>query len=99
MMLPLGRDDLRDALSQLHGWSGDYREIRRTLRLDDSEHAQLTERVKVAADALDLHPHVRRLDGYTQIRLCTRDGGPITADEVALAARIEAAYQTVLHSR
>ena len=36
-MLPLGRDDLRDALGQLTEWIGDTRELRRTLRLDETE--------------------------------------------------------------
>jgi pterin-4a-carbinolamine dehydratase len=94
-MLPLGNDHLRDALSLLNEWFGDTREIRRTLRLDDCEHAALTERIKVVSDALQLRPDVRRLDGYTQIRLRTPDGGSLTADEVALAARIEAAYRAV----
>jgi len=98
-MLPLGNDHLRDALSLLDEWFGDNREIRRTLRLDDSEHNALTERIKVASDALQCRPDVRRLDGYTQIRLRPADGGALTADQVALAARIEAAYQAVTRPR
>ncbi len=95
MVLPLGRDDLRDALGQLKEWSGDAREIRRTMRLDDTEHAALTERIKVVADALQLCPMVRRLDGYTQVCLRTPDGGTLTAGEVSLAARIEDVYRSV----
>lgn len=95
-MLPLGKDTLRDALSQLNEWSGDVREIRRTMRLDETEHAELTERIQVVADALQLRPDVRRLDGYTQIRLRSPDGGALTAGEVALAARIEAAYRSII---
>ena len=98
-MLPLGQDNLRDALSQLRGWIGDAIEIRRTLRLDDSEHAAFTERIKVVSDAMQMRPDVRRLDGYTQIRVRTGDGGALTAGEVALAARIEAAYRTVVSPR
>lgn len=97
-MLPLGRDDLRDALGQLKEWIGDAREIRRTLRIDDTEHAALTERIKVVADALQLRPDVRRLDGYTQIRLRTPHGGTLTAGEVSLAARIEDAYRSIMTS-
>jgi pterin-4a-carbinolamine dehydratase len=94
-MLPLGRDDLRDALGQLTEWIGDTRELRRTLRLDETQHADLTERIKVVADALQLRPDVRRLDGYTQICLRTPDGGALTAGEVRLAARIEDAYRSI----
>jgi pterin-4a-carbinolamine dehydratase len=95
MVLPLGRDDLRDALGQLTEWTGDNREIRRVMRLDESEHAALTERIKVVSDALQLCPQVRRLDGYTQVCLRTPDGGTLTDGEVRLAARIEDAYRTV----
>ena len=94
-MLPLGRDDLRDALGQLKEWIGDTREIRRIMRLDETEHAALTERIKVVADALQLRPDVRRLDGYTQVCLRPSDGGALTAGEVSLAARIEDVYRAV----
>jgi 4a-hydroxytetrahydrobiopterin dehydratase len=94
-MLPLSRDDLRDALGQLKEWIGDTRELRRTMRLDDSEHAALTERMIVVADALQVRPAVRRRDGETQICLRTADGGPLTAVEVRLAARIEDAYRSI----
>ena len=94
-MPPVGRDDLRDALGQLKEWIGDNREIRRTMLLDESEHAALAERIKVVSDALQVHPVVRRLDGYTQVCLRTPDGGALTAGEVNLAARIEDAYRSV----
>jgi pterin-4a-carbinolamine dehydratase len=95
---PVGRDDLRDALGQLKEWIGDNREIRRTMLLDDSEHAALTERIKVVSDALQVNPVVRRHNGYTQVCLRTADGGTLTAGEVRLAARIEDAYRTVKNS-
>jgi 4a-hydroxytetrahydrobiopterin dehydratase len=96
-MLPLGRDDLRDALGQLKEWVVDAREIRRTMRLDETQHAALTERIQVVADACELRPDVRRLDGLTQVRL--RMGGALTAGEVRLAARIEDAYRAVVGPR
>lgn len=89
------RDYLTDALTLLAGWTRHGREISRTLRLDDSQHAALTERIKVAADALQLRPEITRREGHTQIRLGTPDGSTLTAGEVALAARIEAAYRTI----
>ncbi|MFV2087447.1 4a-hydroxytetrahydrobiopterin dehydratase [Micromonospora sp. LOL_021] len=91
-----GRDYLSDALTQLDGWTQDGQQLRRTLLLDDSQHAELTERIKVAADALHLRPDVRRADGRTQIRLGSPDGDKITDGDVALAARIEDAYRTVV---
>lgn len=91
----LGREDFRDALGQLKEWVREARELRRTMRLDESEHAALAERVKVVADALELHPDIRRQNGQTQITLQAADGGRVTADEVRLAARIEDIYQSV----
>ena len=88
-------DYLTDALTLLSGWTREGLQIKRVLPIDEFQHAALTERVKVAADALRLRPEIRRLDGSTQICLGDTDGGGITAGEVALAARIEDAYRTV----
>ena len=90
------RDYLSDALALLHGWTREGMEIRRTLQLDESQHAALTERMKIVADALQVRPDVRRLDGRTQIRLRTPDGSAITSGEVTLAARIEDLYRTIM---
>ena len=89
------RDHLSDALALLTGWTREGRQIKRTLALDETQHAAFAERIKVAADALRLRPEIRRTDGHTQIRLGARDGDAITEGEVALAARIEDAYRTV----
>jgi len=89
-----GVDYLSDALALLGGWSREGREIKRVLRLDDAQHAALTERVKIVADALQLSPSIRRLDGYTQIRVGTPNGA-LTAGQVTLAARIEDVYRAV----
>ncbi|MCW2641515.1 MAG: pterin dehydratase [Dactylosporangium sp.] len=88
-------DYLVDALSLLDGWTRDGREFRRTLRLDDSQHAALIERIKIVADALHLCPQVRRLDGHTQIKLCTTENEALSDGEVTLAARIETMYQAI----
>ncbi|MGH3735663.1 MAG: 4a-hydroxytetrahydrobiopterin dehydratase [Micromonosporaceae bacterium] len=96
-MTALGQDFLHDALAQLAGWSGDGRDIHRTLELDDSEHADLTERVKVYSDALRLRPDVRREAGRTHIRICEPHSG-LSARQVTLAARIEDAYRRVTRS-
>jgi 4a-hydroxytetrahydrobiopterin dehydratase len=87
-----GGDYLSDALSQLTGWMRDGECIKRTLQLDDAQHVVLTERITVAADALGVRPHIRRLDGRTQIKVCHEDAGSLTPAEVGLAARIEAVY-------
>lgn len=89
------RDYLTDAFALLQGWTREGTEIRRTLRLDDSQHATLTESMKVVADALQLRAEVRRLDGHTQIRVCSPDGDGLSAGEVALAARVEDLYRRI----
>jgi len=88
-------DYLIDALALLAGWTRDGREIKRTLRLDETQHAALTERIKVVADALQLRPDIRRQNGQTQIRLGSPDESSLTPGEVTLAARIEDAYRTI----
>jgi 4a-hydroxytetrahydrobiopterin dehydratase len=95
------RDYLSDALALLQGWTHDGGEIRRTLHLDDSQHAALTERMKVVADAVGVRPDVRRLDGRTQIRLrIPVNGAPgastLSPGEVTLAARIEDLYKNII---
>jgi 4a-hydroxytetrahydrobiopterin dehydratase len=71
-------------------------EIRRTLQLDESQHADLTERIKVVADALQVRADVRRFDGRTQIRLRTPDRSALSPGEVTLAARIEDLYSKII---
>jgi 4a-hydroxytetrahydrobiopterin dehydratase len=88
-------DYLADALSLLTGWTRDGHEFRRSLPLDDTQHAVLAERIKIVADALQLRPHVRRQNGHTQIKLCTPDDGALSDGEVTLAARIEDLYRTI----
>lgn len=90
-----GHDYLTDALALLTGWTRDGREIKRTLLLDEHQHAALTERIKVVSDALQLRPRISRRNGHTQIRVGAQDGDSLTAGEVTLAARIEDAYRTV----
>ena len=93
------RDDyLADALTLLAGWTRNDRDITRTLPLDETQHAALTERIKVVADALQLQPEIRRTDGQTRIRLSNPDGPGLTAGEVTMAARIEDAYRTITGS-
>jgi 4a-hydroxytetrahydrobiopterin dehydratase len=92
-------DHLSDALGLLNGWTRDGGLLGRTLSIDDSQHAALTERIKVAADTWHLRPRIRRCDGLTQITLAAGDGSAITDDEVALAARIEDAYRSVTGRR
>ena len=89
-------DYLSDALGLLSGWTRDGVQLKRDLACDESQHAALTERIKVAADTLRIRPRIRRFSGHTQICLGDRDGEAITECEVTLAARIEDFYRTVI---
>ncbi|WP_067508371.1 4a-hydroxytetrahydrobiopterin dehydratase [Actinoplanes sp. TFC3] len=89
-------DYLSDALAVLGGWTQEGVQLKRVLPCNDSQHADLTERIKVAADTLHVRPRINRTDGHTQILLGTPDGDPITDGDVTLAARIEDAYRTVV---
>ena len=91
-----GSDYLSDALALLSGWTREGVQLKRELACDESQHAALTERIKVAADTLHIRPSIRRFDGHTQICLGARDGDAITDGEVTLAARIEDFYRTVV---
>jgi len=91
-----GSDYLSDALTLLDGWTRDGVQLKRELACDESQHAALTERIKVAADTLHIRPSIRRVDGHTQILLGNRDAEAITDGEVTLAARIEDFYRTVV---
>lgn len=88
-------DYLSDALALLAGWQRDGAEINRTLHLDDAQHAALTERIKIFADALQVRTRIRRGDGHTLIGLDSSATGELSAGEVNLAARIEDAYRSI----
>ncbi|MEV2238500.1 4a-hydroxytetrahydrobiopterin dehydratase [Micromonospora sp. NPDC049891] len=90
-------DYLSDALTLLSGWTREGEQIRRTLVIDDTQHAALTERVKVVADALHLRPEISRRADHTQIRV-GHGNEPLSEGEVLLAARIEDAYRAVTES-
>ncbi|MEU4676708.1 4a-hydroxytetrahydrobiopterin dehydratase [Micromonospora sp. NPDC023737] len=91
------QDYLSDALTLLPGWTREGEQIQRTLVIDDSQHAALTERVKVVADALHLRPEISRRADHTQIRV-GHGNVPLSEGEVLLAARIEDAYRAVTES-
>lgn len=88
-----GEDLLQDAIQQLDGWSTDDIRMSRVLTLDDSQHASLTEWIKIYADAFEQRPDVSRSDGQTRILVAGTRG--VTLSEVNFAARVEDAYQHI----
>lgn len=93
--MTLGENLLKDALQQLSGWTGDTTGISRTLPIDESQHADLTERIKVYSDTFELRPSVRRQDGSTTVSVRNPDG--MSANDIAFAARVEDAYRAMAH--
>jgi len=91
----LSKAIVRDAISRLHGWTGDTGGIARTLTLSASEHNDFLERIKVCSDAMNHRPVIRRGGDQTQVWLCTTDEGGITECDIALAARINAIVRIV----
>lgn len=89
---------LSDAFSLLAGWRRDGSEINRTLPLTDAEHAALTERVRVIADALQVWPRICRRDGITLIGIDAADSSELLPSEVQLAARIEDTYRSITNT-
>lgn len=88
-----GEELLQDAIQQLDGWSTDATHMTRVLTLDESQHASLTEWIKIYADAFEQRPAVSRSDGKTRILVAGTEG--VTLSEVNFAARVEDAYQHI----
>lgn len=88
-----GEDLLQDAIQQLDGWNTDNTRMTRVLTLDESQHASLTEWIKIYADAFEQRPDVSRSDGQTRILVAGTEG--VTLSEVNFAARVEDAYQHI----
>lgn len=84
----LDAEIVADALTRLSGWSGDTKGLTRTFTLDDAQHADFLERVKVTSDAMDHHPDIGRNGRATQVTLVTHSSGGVTELDIALASRI-----------
>ena len=93
------RGYLDDALAILSEWNQAGEQVTRVLPLDEAQHADLTERIKVIADCLRLSPDIRRVSGETTIRISPSESEKLTEREVTLAARIEDAYRSLNDER
>ncbi|MQM26919.1 pterin dehydratase [Glycomyces albidus] len=85
---------LLDALRELNGWVADDGRLSRSLPLDDSQHAELAEQIKIFADTLGVHADVRRIGDATLIVLAREEGG-FSLTDVTFAGRVETAYITI----
>jgi 4a-hydroxytetrahydrobiopterin dehydratase len=84
---------LLDALRELNGWVADDGRLSRSLPLDDSQHAELAEQIKIFSDTLGVRPDVSRTEEATLIVLAGENGFSLT--DVTFAGRVETAYITI----
>lgn len=84
---------LLDALRELNSWVADDGRLSRSLPLDDSQHAELAEQIKIFADTLGVRPDVSRTEEATLIVLAREGGFSLT--DVTFAGRVETAYITI----
>ncbi len=84
---------LLDALRELDGWEADDDRLTRTLPLDESQHAELAEQIKIFADTLNVRPDVSRSE-HTTLIVLSREGG-VSSTDVTFAGRVESAYITI----
>ncbi len=88
----LGADEIAAALRELPAWELRAGKLQRELVFADfSEAFAFMTRVALAAEKLDHHPDWSNVWNRVSIALWTHDAGGITARDVALAKRIEAA--------
>lgn len=85
-------DEIAAALRELPGWELREGKLQRSFAFADfSEAFAFMTRVALAAEKLDHHPDWSNVWNRVAIALWTHDVGGITARDVALAKKIEAA--------
>lgn len=79
------------ALADLDDWSGDFRQIRRTVTAKDFPTAiRIVDVVAVAAEEMNHHPDIDIRWKTLHILLTTHDAGGVTALDIAMAQNIDA---------
>ncbi|MEU8134708.1 4a-hydroxytetrahydrobiopterin dehydratase [Streptodolium elevatio] len=79
------------ALSGLDNWTGDFKQIRRTLTAPDFPTAiRIVDVIAVAAEDMNHHPDIDIRWRTLHIALSTHDAGGVTSLDVELAADIDA---------
>lgn len=92
MVALLNDEDVEAGLAKLNGWTGDTSEIRRSYAAPDFPTAiRLVDAVAVAAEELDHHPDIDIRWRTVHFTICTHSAGGVTALDLDLAARIDAA--------
>ncbi|MFC4333805.1 hypothetical protein [Salininema proteolyticum] len=89
-----GDDVILQGLEELPQWELRNGSIIRDLALDDSQHAELAERIRIVADTFGLNATIDRSPGNTQVAVCT---SPLPGENVVtFAGRVESAYIAVV---
>lgn len=84
---------IQDALGRLDGWERDGDAITRTWQLDDFATAvRFMNRIFELADEAGHHPDLHNSFTTVTVSLTTHSEGAITAKDVELAERIDAAH-------
>ncbi|GAB4081669.1 4a-hydroxytetrahydrobiopterin dehydratase [Modestobacter muralis] len=87
---PLTPEDLADALTELHDWTGDVHGIhRRTQGIDFRAAAAHVLALADVADALDHHPDVEISYGTLTVHLLTHSVDAVTELDVEFARRAD----------
>jgi 4a-hydroxytetrahydrobiopterin dehydratase len=86
--------EIQRALGTLPGWSRRGDALTKTFTFDRfADGIAFVDRIAVEADAMDHHPDIDIRYTKITIALSTHDAGGITASDLALAEKIEAAQQ------
>jgi pterin-4a-carbinolamine dehydratase/uncharacterized protein (DUF2267 family) len=89
---PLSDDELREVLGGLPRWSGDRRALVRTIALPPDNLERVLERLAGLRDELGRGPKIARDgDGSATLTVRTASVGTVTAADVDLARRVDAA--------
>lgn len=85
----LSEDDIRAALTDLEGWSGDAQGITRTAELASFPDAiRVVDEVALAAEELDHHPDIDIRWRTLTFACSTHSEGGVTSKDIELAKRI-----------
>lgn len=95
----LSGDTVAAMLKNLAGWSGDTKEIARTVELSSFPAAiQVVNRVAEVAEEMDHHPDIDIRWATLTFRCATHSMGGVTERDLALAERINAIVDESRHT-
>ena len=85
----LGKDELRDAVGKLSGWSLENDKLHREFRFQDFNEAfGFMARVALIAESMEHHPEWFNVWSRVVVDLSTHDAGGVTSLDVELAKKM-----------